>query len=140
MTPLSKNTANALRATLLVIWTGLMLYATLSTTDSDSTSSWLLALLGKLGISKYTFAKTFHFVSYGVWGWLVCGVLTGCYLARLSRRQLLASLALLVAYASLQEALQHLNPTRGPSLTDVAINIAGGVCFQVWRLLLVRDS
>lgn len=141
MTPLSRNTSNALRTTLLVIWTGLILYATLSTSSDDPTRTrFLFRLLDMLGISRFGFAKTFHFASYGVWGVLLCGAVAGGYLNRLPHRQLLAALALLIAFASLQEALQHLNPTRGPSLGDVAINVAGGVCFQLWRLLPARKT
>ena len=129
------------RATLVLLWTAMILYMTLSSDPSQSkTAGWLGDLCVSIGLPKHTPAKAFHFIVYAVWVWLVADLLAEKQVCLRTKLQAILTLALLTILASGQEALQYLNADRHPSLVDVLINAAGGVTCLALRLLLNRRT
>ena len=129
------------RATLVLLWTAMILYMTLwSDPVQSKAAGWLGDLCLSLGLPKHTPAKAFHFISYAIWVWLVADLLAEKQIHLRTRLQTVMTLALLTVLASGQEALQYLNADRHPSLVDILINTAGGVTCLALRLLLNRRT
>ena len=124
-----------IRIALLTVWTGTILYLTLSPSPIESTGSVGLYALLKAAVAwvapmvdaGWVIAKTFHFVAYGLWAWLLAGVVAGGYGRPWTSRQVWLCVGALVLLSVAQEAMQGLVPTRHASARDVLINIAGGL-------------
>lgn len=134
-----------LRISLFLVWTWIVLKMTLSSSPIESTGTEGLYELAKAVVTyvaptvdaSWVIAKTFHFVAYAMWAWLLAGLVVGGYLRQWAPWQVWLCVGLLILMAGAQEGLQNLVPTRHPSVRDVCINIAGGALALGTRPLLV---
>lgn len=132
------------RIAILTVWTWFILRMTLSSSPIESTGSEGLYELAKAVVNyvapavnaEWVIAKTFHFVAYAMWTWLLAGVVVGGYLRPWTARQLWCCVGLLVLLSVAQEGFQSLVPTRHPAARDMFINIAGGVLALALRPML----
>ncbi|MFH0938593.1 MAG: VanZ family protein [Planctomycetota bacterium] len=82
--------------------------------------------------------KLYHGWSFVAWSILLAGAVARGYLTILSRRQLYICILTLILFVGLPEGLQHFNPTRVPSWSDVGINLSGGVVGLVCQVTIAH--
>ena len=126
---------------LLILWTCLILFVTVSSSVAQSEAvAWLSSLSESWGLPRYTPAKLFHLVAYAVWAWLYADVLVARWLEFTLGQRIVLVLLILVAFASVQELLQLNNVNRNASVFDILLNITGGGVGLALHLLVDQRS
>lgn len=131
----------------LVIWLALIFFGSTDALSASNTSGLTRKILltidprmdeGQLVFWQFLIRKAGHFTEYAVLALLAVRSFAGSSLAFLRRRHILTTFLLIVGYALLDEYHQSFIPTRGPSIYDSMIDIAGGAT-ALLSLTLVRS-
>lgn len=127
----------------LIVWLGFISYASSDNFNAGNTSRiigplvlWLFPNTSPetlLGIHIFT-RKAAHFAEYAILAFLAARAFRSSRSPALANRWFVASLALVVTYALLDEYHQSFVPSRSGSIYDSLIDIAGGLTV----LLLLR--
>jgi VanZ family protein len=120
----------------LIIWMGLISFASTNEFSADNTSRvvrplllWLFPNITEesIGLAHFLVRKAAHITEYAVLGWLAARAFTGSSREFLRQRWFLVGLVLIVLNALLDEYHQSFVPSRTGSTYDSGIDIAGGL-------------
>ncbi len=130
----------------VVLWIGLIFWASTAQFSSDNTASviqpwiqWFFPHMTPEGIDTLHAAirKSAHVTEYAIFAMLAARALIGSSLALFSRGWFAIVLLLLIAIAASDEYHQSFVPSRTAAVTDVLIDISGGVAalslLALWR-------
>lgn len=144
--PKTKTTRGRLwRYAPLVLWMGLIFFASTGELSAENTSQLVAPVLRWLfpGISKANLAwahfmvrKAAHFTEYGVFALLAARAFAHSSRDALRRHWFLISLLLIALYSLSDEFHQSFEPTRTASIYDSMIDCAGGFTALVLYWLL----
>ena len=127
----------------VLIWMGVIFYASSADFSADNTSRIIRPLLGWLfpSISSESFVlvhvitrKCAHFAAYAILAFLAARAFRSSSTELLRSRWFAAALVLVICYAFLDEFQQSFVPSRTASIYDSMIDVAGGTSL----LLLYR--
>ncbi|HKO99076.1 MAG TPA: VanZ family protein [Pyrinomonadaceae bacterium] len=130
----------------LVVWMGVIFFASTSGFSADNTSRFIRPLLrwlfpkrseAELDVFHFLIRKTGHFLGYAVLGFLAHRAFVTSSRSFIRRRWFELALALVVLNALVDELHQSFVPSRTGSIYDSMIDIAGGLTvlliFKFWR-------
>jgi VanZ family protein len=129
----------------LILWIGLVLFASTTGASMSNTSYFVRPLLEFLFpdapeatlLLYHGYVRKFaHFAEYAVLAFFAARAFRGSGKSFLRESRHLAALILVLAVASTDEINQSFNPTRTGSFYDVLIDLAGGI-FMIILLLLI---
>lgn len=129
----------------LVVWMAVIFFASTGTFSGSNTSRivgpllrWLFPAISEeqLALAHLIVRKAAHFAEYAILGWLAAAAFTTSSREMLRRRWFLLSFTLVVVYALTDEYHQSFVETRGASIYDSLIDMAGGFAGLV--ILAVR--
>lgn len=130
----------------LILWMGFIFFASTGEFSASNTSRIIGPVLRWLfpGISEENLAwahfitrKLAHFMEYAIFALLAARAFSSSSRARLRHRWFPVSLLLIVVYSLSDEYHQSFVPTRGASIYDSLIDMAGGLTalllYALWR-------